>query len=217
MSEVPTRSFMDDPNIKWKSGKPNYDLVNEKYLKEKKSNHPVDSLEKLVENAAKTFEMESTHKMDLNEWGSIADKDTFKFIVNGNYEFSAEDCLNRGNYQMLLAGCPLYNLNAHTCETSLALFQKAFDQGFAWELTELFSGPPKIVFSWRHWTNWTGKLGNREPTNDYIEMTGMSKVIVNDDLKMISAEVFYDPNPMMAKLLGLEEHANKDFPKPTDM
>ncbi|CAH1777818.1 unnamed protein product [Owenia fusiformis] len=217
MSELPTRSYMDDPDIKWKSEKPNYDLVNAKYMKEKKSNHPVDSLEKLVENATKTWEMESTHKTDLKDWGSIADKDTFKFVVNGNYEFSAEDNVNLGNYQMLLSGCPLYNLKAHTFETSHALFKKAFNEGFAWELLELFSGPPNLVFTWRHWTNWTGKLGNREPTNEPIEMTGMAKVVVNDDVKIESIEVFYDPNPMMAKLLGLEEHGNKDFPLPADI
>ena len=63
--EVPIRSFMDDPKIKWRLGsKPNYDLVNAKYLKEKTRNHAPGSLEKTVENSIKTFEMEAAHKID---------------------------------------------------------------------------------------------------------------------------------------------------------
>ncbi|CAH1777819.1 unnamed protein product [Owenia fusiformis] len=217
MSAVPTRSYMEDPKIKWRSGKPNYDLVNAKYLKEKQSNHPVDSLEKLVENVAKTWEMEMTNKLDLDDWCSIADKDTFKYIINGNHVFSAKDCVEKGNYQITLTDCPLYNPKAFTFETSHALFKKAFDEGFPWELKELFSGPPNIAFSWRHWTNWTGKFGKLEPTNERIEMTGMAKVVVDDNLKLVSVEVFYDPNPLIATLLGLQEYKNKDFPMPTDI
>ena len=60
----PTRQFMDDPNIKWRSGKPNYDDVNKKYMEERTMKHTEGSLEKIVENLVKTWEMESTHKID---------------------------------------------------------------------------------------------------------------------------------------------------------
>ena len=58
----PVRDYMDDPNIRWRYGKPNYALVNEKYLKEKTNSHAAGSLEKIVENIVKTWEVESTHK-----------------------------------------------------------------------------------------------------------------------------------------------------------
>lgn len=65
MSAVPVRSFMDGANITWRHGsKPNYDLVNKKYLAEKTMNHKEGSLEQIVENLVKTWEMESSHKMD---------------------------------------------------------------------------------------------------------------------------------------------------------
>ena len=60
---VPERKYMDEENIKWRQGKPDYDLVNVKYLKEKLKNHPEGSLEKIVENIVKTWEMEYTHKL----------------------------------------------------------------------------------------------------------------------------------------------------------
>jgi hypothetical protein len=53
---------MDDPDIEWRSVRPSYDLVNQKYLKERSRFHAAGSLEKLVENLVKTWEMESTHK-----------------------------------------------------------------------------------------------------------------------------------------------------------
>ena len=64
-SEVPVRSYMDDPNINWRyGGVPDYTLVNDLYMKEKTMNHKPGSLEKIVENLVKTWEMEVSHKSD---------------------------------------------------------------------------------------------------------------------------------------------------------
>lgn len=65
MSALPVRSFMDGANTKWRHGyQPNYDVVNEKFMAEKTMNHKDGSLEQVVENLVKTWEMESSHKMD---------------------------------------------------------------------------------------------------------------------------------------------------------
>jgi len=65
MTTLPVRSFMDDANIAWRHGtKPNFDAVNKKYMEEKTTNHEDGSLEQVVENLVKTWEMESSHKMD---------------------------------------------------------------------------------------------------------------------------------------------------------
>lgn len=65
MSALPVRSFMDGANTKWRHGyQPNYDAVNEKFMAEKTMNHKDGSLEQVVENLVKTWEMESSHKMD---------------------------------------------------------------------------------------------------------------------------------------------------------
>ena len=60
---VPVRDYMDDENIQWRTVKPNFKLLNDKYMKEKTNNHAAGSPEKLVENIVKTWEMESTHKI----------------------------------------------------------------------------------------------------------------------------------------------------------
>jgi len=65
MTTVPVRSFMDGADITWRHGsKPNYDEVNKKFMEEKTTNHKDGSLEQVVENLVKTWEMESSHKMD---------------------------------------------------------------------------------------------------------------------------------------------------------
>ncbi|CAC5367785.1 unnamed protein product [Mytilus coruscus] len=64
-NEFPVRFGMDDPNTTWRHGKPDYTVVNNKYMREKSKNHQTGSLEKTVENLVKSWEMESTHKSDL--------------------------------------------------------------------------------------------------------------------------------------------------------
>lgn len=73
--DTPTRFYMDDPNIEWRTVKPDYSLVNKKYLAERTRFHPPDSMEKFVENLVKTWEMESTHK--INEKVRLLSKNTF--------------------------------------------------------------------------------------------------------------------------------------------
>lgn len=64
-NEFPVRSGMDDPNTKWRHGKPDYTVVNNKFMREKSKNHQTGSLEKTVEDLVKSWEMESSHKYDL--------------------------------------------------------------------------------------------------------------------------------------------------------
>ena len=56
------RGNLDDPKHKWLYGKPDYSVVNLEYLKNRTQKHAADSLEKIVENLVKTWEMETQHK-----------------------------------------------------------------------------------------------------------------------------------------------------------
>ena len=61
----PDRSHMDDENIKWRfGGPPDYTLANLEYMKGKTRHHEEGSLEIIVENLVKTWEMERSHKVD---------------------------------------------------------------------------------------------------------------------------------------------------------
>ena len=61
---MPKREYMDDPDTKWRHGcRPDYSVVNTKYMKEKTNNHAADSQEKFVENLVKTWEVENAYKI----------------------------------------------------------------------------------------------------------------------------------------------------------
>lgn len=195
---------MDDQNIQWKEGKPDYTQVNEKYLKERSRKHPVDSIEKLVENLVKTWEMESSHKKREKDWQSV-ERDTFRISVNGGRQFTLKDNIEIGNYNILMWDSPLYQAKEETNISSHKLFRQAMPGGFAWEVLEVFSGPPKVSFTWRHWGKWEGKYKDSDPTGEDLELTGSCVAVVNGDLKIVSIEVFYDPNPMIAKLMKVKK------------
>ncbi|KAK3579944.1 hypothetical protein CHS0354_020840 [Potamilus streckersoni] len=201
--ECPVRAYMDDENIQWLHGKPDYSKVNLKYLKEKTKRHKAGSLEKLVENLVKTWEMESSHKAREEDWKSV-ENEVFTISTNGGCPMNLKDNITLGNYNILLADCPLYNAKDESNESSHKLFRSTFLDGFAWELLELFSGPPVVTFSWRHWGTWTGDHRGVQATGEVINMYGSCVVRVNENLKIQSIEVYYDPNPMMAKLTNFK-------------
>lgn len=62
-SACPRRQFMDDPEIQWREGKPDYTKLNKTYLEGRTRKHKEGSLEKIVEDLVKTWEMEASHKI----------------------------------------------------------------------------------------------------------------------------------------------------------
>lgn len=102
----PERAHMDEEGIKWRfGGKPDYSLTNLLYLKGRTKNHPEGSLELIVENLVKTWEMERSHKTDPDQHRSV-DPAKFKFAANGWKKFNNKEANEVGNYNVLLAGCP---------------------------------------------------------------------------------------------------------------
>ena len=61
-SNCPHRQFMDDPGIQWREGKPDFTKVNKAYLEGRSRIHREGSLEKIVEDLVKTWEMEASYK-----------------------------------------------------------------------------------------------------------------------------------------------------------
>eukprot|EP00105_Crassostrea_gigas_P028451 XP_011450104.2 PREDICTED: pathogen-related protein [Crassostrea gigas] len=207
MSALPVRSFMDGANTKWRHGyQPNYDVVNEKFMAEKTMNHKDGSLEQVVENLVKTWEMESSHKMDAADWKSV-DKKVFTISSNGGKKFNLDDNISIGNYNILMCESPLYNAVKETNQSSHDLFRNVFTTGFAWEVLQVFSGPPLVSFTWRHWGTFEGDYKGTKATGETIEMYGNCVVKVNDDMKIQSIDVYYDPNPFLMKLTNWKSGA----------
>ena len=65
------------------------------------------------------------------------------------------------------------------------------------------TGPPNVTFTWRHWAHWEGDYGPNKATNEVIELFGAAVATVDDKLLIEEIRVYYDPNPFVAKLMGL--------------
>ena len=91
--EEPVRSFMDGNDTKWIfGGPPDYSLTNYLYLKERTHIHANGSLEQVVENLVKTWEMERSHKADYKQHQSV-DQERFAISANGGKVFNNADAL----------------------------------------------------------------------------------------------------------------------------
>ncbi|CAN1160440.1 Pathogen-related protein [Linum perenne] len=201
------RSFMSaDGKTQWRHGDPpQYDVVNKLFEQERTQLWGEGSLEEIVQNAVKTWEMEFSHKIRLEDFKTI-DPNIFNLVVNGKKGISAEETLKIGSYNALLKNCKLgkelqlYKAEEETFESSHEAFGSAFPRGFAWEVISVFSGPPVVVFKFRHWGHFEGPFKGHSPTGDTVEMFGIGILKVNDKLVVQGVEVYYDPADLIGGL-----------------
>lgn len=67
----------------------------------------IGSLEEVVENLVKTWEMEASHKKDMSQWTTI-DHGNYCVQTNGGEVLDGVKAFEIGNYNALLKGCPAY-------------------------------------------------------------------------------------------------------------
>ena len=58
----------------------------------------------------------------------------------------------------------------------------------------MLSPPPSVLFTWRHWGVLSGKFKGNQGHGEQLEMYGIAKCLVNENLKIQTIEVFYDPD-----------------------
>lgn len=205
---VPVRSFMHDQNYTWRFGKmPDYSMDNYYYLKEKTMNHTEGSLEQIVEDLVKTWEFERSHKLLLKQHKAIdqSSPTSFQMCANGKKRFMSKEAHDAGNYNVLLNGVDptLYPQNLTWME-SYELFENAW-KVFPWELLQVFSNPPSVAFSWRHWSKFTGTFRGHEGDHRFQELYGYGVAVVNNDLKLQDIEIYYKPEDFLRALMGEED------------
>ncbi|KAI4307169.1 hypothetical protein L6164_030386 [Bauhinia variegata] len=193
-----------EKNTKWKFGsRPNYDVVNKLFEEGRTKVWPLGSLEEQVQTLVKNWEMENFHKVDLADFRSL-DPNKYTFSLNGRKPKTLEEKkkLGGGYNSLLQTSLPeklrLYNPDEETAESSHKAFTTAFPRGFALEVLQLYSGPPVIVYKFRHWGFMEGPYKGHAPTGEKIELYGMAIFTLDENDKIVKVEFFYDP----AELLG---------------
>ncbi|YAI82385.1 MAG: ester cyclase [cyanobacterium endosymbiont of Rhopalodia sterrenbergii] len=190
----------NDEGVQWREGeRPDYSYTDQFLRVESQFNHPEGSLEAIVENLVRTFEMEASHKTNPEQWLSIV-TDKFRMSSNGGQFYTAQNVSEKGTYNLFINDNEKYSSKEETFESSFELFHKAFRNGFLWELTEILSGPPNVTFKWRHWGTFNGPYKDHQPTGETIEIVGLSIARVTDDLKIIEVEHYFDNSTFLQKL-----------------
>ena len=178
---------------------PDYSRTNENLVKESTQRHLEGSLEAIVQNLVRTFEMEISFKSNPQQWLSLVN-DLFRVSTNGGVEYTAADLAAQGSYNLFMADSEHYKASEETFESSGQLFHTAFPKGFLWEVLEVFSAPPNVSFKWRHWGHFDGQYKDHAPTGEMVEIIGMSLARVTDDLKIVSLEHYFDNSLFLKKL-----------------
>jgi len=199
------RDYEPLPETVWRFGKPNYARVNKFYYENRSKRHPAGSLEAVVTKIVKNWEVESHHIADIHQWQTM-DIKKFKAALNGGCPCSAQLMADIGPYNMLLGETQDYSSKANTFETSNQNFSSTFPDGFAWECLEVFSGPPTVTFKWRHFANYTGTFTDKtgklhKGDGKPFDLIGLCIAKVNEELKIETLDVYYNPEDMIKPLL----------------
>jgi hypothetical protein len=81
--------------------------------KEKKRNHAEGSLNAIAYNLVRTFEMEASFKTNPQQWISIV-TDKFRMNTNGGKEYTAQDVVDLGTYNLFLENSDYYRASDET-------------------------------------------------------------------------------------------------------
>lgn len=87
--------------------------------------------------------------MDLKDWRTI-DQSSYTFSVNGGPPQTGEHMLTVGTYNAIIEGNEYYCPMRSSFDASHKTFKRMMPT-FAWEVLEVYAGPPKVAFKWRHW------------------------------------------------------------------
>jgi hypothetical protein len=190
--------ILHDEGVVWRNGRPDYTKMDQLLREERVKHFEEGSLEDAVTNLVRVFEMEVTHKKNPEQWLSVAPD--FWMTTNGGPRCTARDIAERGAYNLFIGEQQHYSARAETFDSSEKIFQTVFPDGFLWDVLEVFSPPPVVAFSWRHWGRFGGEYKGHAPTQKRVEIFGMTVGRVNAELKLLSAEHYYDNSLFLSQL-----------------
>ncbi|KAK5088007.1 hypothetical protein LTS08_004931 [Lithohypha guttulata] len=192
----------------WRHGSPpDYSGTRKIWAETKRSNHAPGSLESMVENLVKNWEIEASHKMKLSDWRTI-DANNYTFSINGGPKQDGEHMLKVGTYNAIITPNEWYDANYTDFEQSHKTFRDMMPN-FAWEVTKVHGGPPDVSVDWRHWgvmrsdyVGWNNK-GEEiriKAHGKVLDISGTTRARVNDKMQVTSLETFFDPEEMFKQM-----------------
>lgn len=150
--------------------------------------------------------MEMFHKVNPKDFKTV-DVTKLTLSVNGRKPLTPEGVAKiGGGYNMFLqTSLPeqlrLYNPNDENVDSAHKIFTTTFPRGFAVEIVQVYSGPPVIVYKFRHWGYMEGPFKGYPPTGEMVEMFGISTLQLDEQLKIVKVEFFFDRGELLTGLI----------------
>ncbi|KAK0575414.1 hypothetical protein LWI29_000149 [Acer saccharum] len=196
-----------EKNTKWRFGAPpNYDAVNKLFEEGRTNIWPPGSLEEKVQNLVKTWEMEMFNKTCFEDYKTV-DPNKYTFSLNGRKAVTLEEKrkLGGGYNTFMQTSLPeeyrCYNPANETVDSSHVAFTTAFPRGFALEVLKVYSGPPVIVYKFRHWGYMEGPFKGHAPTGELVQLFGISVFQMDEQMKIVKVEFFLDRGELLGGLV----------------
>ncbi|CZT00372.1 uncharacterized protein RAG0_08420 [Rhynchosporium agropyri] len=212
---------LKDSTSKWRYGRaPDYSNTRKVYEQSKTQSHTAASLPNLVENLVKNWEVEASFKPDISDWRTI-NHANYSFSINGGPAQDAEHMLKVGTYNAIITPNEFYDPEKSDFASSHKTFKRMMPT-FAWEVLEVYSGPPTVAFKWRHWGvmkndyvgfNNKGEKVRVKAHGEAIDIQGITIAKVDDKVRLQGVETWFDPMEMFRQIASKGE-VTKSSPTP---
>ncbi|KAF2131200.1 hypothetical protein P153DRAFT_287636 [Dothidotthia symphoricarpi CBS 119687] len=201
-------AVLKDEGVKWRYGRaPDYTKTRKVFEETKEKTHAPLSLPQLVENLVKNWEIEASFKPHLPDWRTI-DPQAYSFAINASEPEPASHMLKLGTYNAIIAANEYYSPEHSDFASSHKTFKRMMP-AFAWEVLEVYSGPPVVAFRWRHWgvmagdyvgINNKGEKVRAKAHGGTIDIQGVTVASVNEKLQLRDVRTWFDPMDMFRQI-----------------
>ncbi|KAK6193364.1 hypothetical protein LQW54_012536 [Pestalotiopsis sp. IQ-011] len=201
-------AVLGDLEATWRFGKPpDYTNTRKVFAQTKQQSHAPGSLEDLVQNLVKNWEIEASFKTAVDDWRTV-DPETYTFAINGGPAQSAESMVRIGTYNAVIAPNEYYSPRHSDFASSHKTFKRMMPT-FAWEVLEVYSGPPVVAFRWRHWGtmkedyvgwNHDGEKITAKAHGGQIDIQGVTVAHLNPKFQITKLETWFDPVEMFRQV-----------------
>lgn len=144
----------------------------------------------------KNWDKELNFKPNQQQWVTIV-PDNFYMINNGVPRLSLTELFRLGSYNAFLGNTEFYSKDYINSSAANDAFRSSLISGFALEVLEVYSPPPRVSFKFRHFGRMTGPLRcpmrngtwlNAPPHGDIVEFFGDTVLHVNEKYQVLGIE-----------------------------